>query len=633
MSKRWLYALVLVWAVGFLGTNAMQAQQTGDQIYFNAKIITVDNESFTPNLGTIAEAMHVQNGKILHVGTNAQIRAMGGPNTKMVDLKGRTVIPGIIPTHEHPWDWMAANQYVLKKVIPDDKIIVRFLENSPEENLLAFPRVLNEAVQKAKPGQWIYFVFTYGKNYEFSIGGNGGYGRGGLDPKAANILAEGKITKEMLDAAAPNNPVVLRDVFTSMVINQKAIDAARAVIPREFFVQPGQSTDNPAAGISFRWMFSDVVMKDFYRELLEIARLDMEWWAGYGITTFASNAYAPSNLRVYGELDRTGQMPLRNMWTWNWRHAYFYADPYWLYQQALMIGKGTDFLWYGGGRNASGSGCTDMEPVKVTTAEEALRQAGRQRCSYAPDSPGAKMLYDWVKAGGRYVNAHTVADKDIDNLMDVIEKASKDAGMTEEQIRAKRHTFDHSVLAPRQDQIPRLKRLGVIADANIFEIHQATPMIFETFGERAVSQVVPLKRLTDAGINTSLEMDRVLATTNFTYFSGFGFALDRKGWDGRIYGADQKIDRESLLKTATIRGAYYTLRENVLGSLKPGKWADFTVLDRDYLTVPVEDIANTRVLMTVVGGKVVHLVPSVARELGMQPTGSQVTLGAAASKW
>ncbi|MBI4464445.1 MAG: amidohydrolase family protein, partial [Acidobacteria bacterium] len=107
----------------------------------------------------------------------------------------------------------------------------------------------------------------------------------------------------------------------------------------------------------------------------------------------------------------------------------------------------------------------------------------------------------------------------------------------------------------------------------------------------------------------------------------------RKGWDGKVYGADQAVDRGTALKTATIWGAYFALREDMLGSLEPGKWADLIVLDRDYLTVPVEEIPKLRVLLTLVGGKVVHLVPSLAREWGMQPTGAQVELGGPAAQW
>jgi len=93
------------------------------------------------------------------------------------------------------------------------------------------------------------------------------------------------------------------------------------------------------------------------------------------------------------------------------------------------------------------------------------------------------------------------------------------------------------------------------------------------------------------------------------------------------------VDRASALKISTIWGAYYVMKENELGSIEPGKWADFAVLDKDYLTVPEDDIANIRVLMTVAGGKIVHLVPSLARDIGMQPAGAQVTLGGPAAQW
>jgi predicted amidohydrolase YtcJ len=109
--------------------------------------------------------------------------------------------------------------------------------------------------------------------------------------------------------------------------------------------------------------------------------------------------------------------------------------------------------------------------------------------------------------------------------------------------------------------------------------------------------------------------------------------ITRKSWDGKVYAPDQAVDRGTALKISTIWGGYYTMRENVLGSLEVGKWADFAVLDRDYLTVPVEPIGDLRVLMTVVGGKVVHLVPSLAREVGMQPAGAQVQIGGPAARW
>jgi predicted amidohydrolase YtcJ len=91
--------------------------------------------------------------------------------------------------------------------------------------------------------------------------------------------------------------------------------------------------------------------------------------------------------------------------------------------------------------------------------------------------------------------------------------------------------------------------------------------------------------------------------------------------DRQVYGPGERTDRIIQLKALTVWAGYYMLRENQLGTLEPGKFADFIVLDRDYLTIPEEEIPRINVLMTAVGGKPVHLNSSLAAELGMQPVG------------
>ena len=515
MRKRWYPVVWMAWLL-LLSAAASQAQQSPEMILYNGRIITVDDHSFTSRIGTIAQAMHVRNGRILHVGSNDQIRPMAGQNTKVIDLKGRAVIPGMILTHEHPWDWNPVEPSVTRKVLTDDLVVTRFLEGSPQENLKAFPGVLAEAVQKARPGQWIYIVFTNGKDYEWSTAGNNGFGRIGMDPEVFNPLSGDRITQEQLDAAAPHNPVVLRDVFTSMVVNQKAIDESRQVYTQPD-VNPARSAPNladPTGGSNrapnligdpstFRWFFGDVLMRNYHPQLVELMRLGLEWWAGYGLTAFSSNAYTASNLQVYDELDRKSRLPIRTMWSWNWRQNYFYSDPYFLKSMALNVGKGTDYVWFGGGRAVTGGGCTILEgspSSKLIHRDEVQVEARQRQCNYAPGARGAQLLYDWIKAGGRYVGNHTTGDGDMDNIFLVIEKASKDAGMTEEEIRAKRHGVDHMALWPRTDQIPYLKRLGIITSGDAFEIFQSSPAVFDIYGERGIEQVVPFKRVFDAGI-------------------------------------------------------------------------------------------------------------------------------------
>ena len=479
MKRRAMGIGVWVWTLVLVSTNGVQAQIAEDMIFHNGKIVTMDDPGFNSQVGTIAQAMHVQAGKIVQLEASAEILNLAGPDTKVMDLKGRMVLPDLILT--------------------DDIVVTRFLEGSPEENLKALPGVLAEAVEKARPGQWIYIVFTLGRKYEYGTRGNGPYGRGGISPEAFNALDGTHITKAQLDALAPNNSVLLRDVFISLMVNQKALDESRKVFPQPDVNRINEDTGMSGAG-AMRWFFGDVVMKDHYPKLVELMRLGLEWWAGYGMTTFSSNAYNPANLRVYTDLDRQGQLPVREGWSWNWRTKHFYPDPYFLDVLRTFTGQGTDYFWFVGGRIIEGGSYTNARVLptsKLAKIEGMGIEEAARNCAYGPGSDYAKLLYDYIKRGNRYVNHHTVGDRDIDNIINIIYQASKDAGMTDEEIRAKRHALDHSQMFPRADQVQPFKRLGIYASGNVFEIYQGSPAIFDIYGETAARWIVPKNRLSD----------------------------------------------------------------------------------------------------------------------------------------
>ena len=355
---------------------------------------------------------------------------------------------------------------------------------------------------------------------------------------------------------------------------------------------------------------------------------------GYGVTINASGLYTPGAVRAYRQLDQEGKMAIRVPWSYQWRpRPDMWSDPYLPEFMATMseAGGGSDYLWLTGlwpSDNASSCSTLPGTTPEVKESEE---------CHFAGDWRGgenATALYQMVKAGGRLAGIHTEADKDIDLVLDVIEKASKDGGFTIDQIRAKRHAYDHMGMSPRPDQVPRLKNLGMITGGANIQIWQGSgASILKDYGERGVDMIQPRKSLFDGGVMNTVEIDRPIGYTNLTYFHVLYTGVTRKDQDGKVWGQNQAISREAMLKSASIFGAYYARREDKLGSIEPGKWADFVVLDRDYLTIPVEDIKNIRVYMTMVGGKVIHLVPSLAREFGLQPTGAQVELGGPAAQW
>ncbi len=208
-----------------------------------------------------------------------------------------------------------------------------------------------------------------------------------------------------------------------------------------------------------------------------------------------------------------------------------------------------------------------------------------------------------------------------------MQEAAREAHLSDEQVRAQRQAMDHCGGAPRPDQIPLLKKYGIIASCKplfvYFELLDNLPL----FGERYAEWVSPRRSLLDGGVMTTTELDRAIGTMTFTPFSVNLYTdITRKARDGKVYVPKEAIDRVSALKAHTIWGAHYLFRENELGSLGPGKWADFIILDRDYMTIPEDDIPKIQVLATAVGGKFVHVRKEIAADLGESPKGSQALL-------
>ena len=139
------------------------------------------------------------------------------------------------------------------------------------------------------------------------------------------------------------------------------------------------------------------------------------------------------------------------------------------------------------------------------------------------------------------------------------------------------------------------------------------------YGIEYANWAVPRRSVSAAGIMNGFEIDRALPH-KLWYFVHIGMTRFNDK-EQKVLGASERTDRIIQLKSLTRWGAYYVLRENSLGTLEPGKLADYIVLDRDFLTIPDNDIPNVKVLMTAVGGKVVHLMPALAQEIGMAPVG------------
>ena len=298
-------ALMLALGCLLLSITATYAQNTPDTILYNGTIITVDDPSFNSSPGTIAQAIAIRDGRIVAVGENTRIRNLAGSSTKSIDLKGRTVVPGIIDTHDHPMDWEPVNPYVIKKVVSDDVVVVRFIDGSPNEVLQRLLPTLDEAVHKARPGQWIRIILLLGRQLEW------------VEPTQA--LIGKRITKQQLDLAAPNNPVEVRSAHVATMFNSRGIEEIKKVW--NLSITPFANNLNEATGEGgtiYRIVEPDVILKDRMDVIKEIYRLGLSWWAGYGITTVGTLFYAPSAVTAFRELGHERKLATRIAWGWNW---------------------------------------------------------------------------------------------------------------------------------------------------------------------------------------------------------------------------------------------------------------------------------------------------------------------------
>lgn len=319
-----------------------------ESIVYNAKIITVDNDSFTSNIGTITSAMAIREEKILAVGDNDEIRALAGPHTLLIDLKGRTVVPpGFVVVHNHPMDWAPVVPQIMHKTVPEDIMVHRYLTGDPREQVAKFPQVLEETVKAAKPGAWIQIVLIWDIN---------------VSPDDPDIHFAGtRITKQQLDLAAPNNPVLIRSRESILrqgregMLNRKAVEVVRREGPPEFLKSMNnldqEERTGVMSGLVYRMIIPEVIFKNRLDLYTEMIRQDLSWWASLGQTTFGSFLYHyPNIIKAFRLLDRRGELVNRVAWGWGalpdtaWERDF--EDPFLVADLATREGTGTDYMWY-----------------------------------------------------------------------------------------------------------------------------------------------------------------------------------------------------------------------------------------------------------------------------------------------
>ncbi len=529
------------------------ATEHADVIFHNGKIVTVDDYF------TVAQAVAIKGERVMATGRNGEIAKLAGSGTRKIDLKGRTVIPGLIDNHAH---FMRAAEYWHQEIRLDGV-------TSRKQAL----EMIARKAQESKPGEWVLALGGW------SIEQFGDDRRG--------------FTKAELDAVAPNNPVALQLIYFRIYTNTvglKAlgIDANTPNPPGGTIAKDanGQPTGVLNGGGAVRVTLSklgEVAME----KMTANARVLLRDLNGMGITAYqdqGGRSFTPRYFEPIRTLWENRELTVRVFYN-VWQEPESPKDVDGILPKIKEMKPFQGDNWF----DNTGYGETVYFPLHDNTL-------------VAKTQPSAENMVQWrriaqaVADKGMHLNVHTQLRGSIERFLTEIEDINK-----VKPIKGLRWTFSHVDQLEPQD-LDRLRRLGMYVQLHSRPTIQGV-LFHNVYGDKAYD-MPPLRMVQDSGIPWGLGSDATAVTPSNPFYT-LGWAVT-----GRMLGGfkvlKQTITREEALIAHTRSNAYLLFQEGNLGSLQKGKYADLLVLDRDYLTVPADQIKDLKPLLTMVGGKIVY---------------------------
>ena len=557
-----------------LCSHASAASAPADLIVVDASIATM-----VPGAPRVS-ALAVRGDRIVAMGTDDEIRALAGPATRVLDVDGRLVTPGFIEGHGH---FMSLGETLglldLRAAGSWDDIVAK----------------VRAASATAKPGEWIR-------------------GAGWHQEKWSSLPAgavDGVPTHETLTAAAPRNPVMLEHASGhGVVVNAAALTAAgiddRSPDPAGGrIVRDGQGhatgwlVDNAmslaqAALARDRESMSPEARRT--ERVAQVQRAGAEAIAK-GVTTFHDAGTPFADIDLYRELAGQGELPLRLYVMVGGESNARMASQLARYR---TIGYAGNFL--------------TVRAIK-SMADGALGSRSALLLEPYSDDPGNTGLRvdtletiagtgELALAHGYQLNTHAIGDRANRDILDLYARLWRGV----EQPQALRWRIEHAQHLHPAD-VPRFGRMGVIAAMQGVHATSDGPWVPKRLGEpRAGERTYVWRALWDAGAVIANGTDTPVEDVD--PLASYRATVTRRLADGSTFHPEQRLTREEALATYTRNNAYAAFEEGEKGTLEPGKLADFVVLSHDILQVPEQELAATKVLYTVLGGRIVHAAPA-----------------------
>lgn len=561
-------SLTVLYLIQSCGDKEVVKNQA-DLVLINGIIATVEDDNPT------AEAVAIKEGKIVAVGSTREIENYLGKTTQVIDLKGKFVMPGFNESHAHFLGLGNSKQILdLREAKNWDEVIT----------------IVAKAVGSSKPGEWII-------------------GRGWHQEKfnqKPNPNVNGYPVHNKLSKASPNNPVMLSHASGHAVLaNAKAMQICGV----------NRNTANPLGGTIVRDSLGRAIgvfeengenlIRKFYDEYLakrtpEQIRADYmkqiqlasEECLKKGITSFSdagetfevidlmkqladSNKFSVRLNVMVGDSLAIMKRKLKDYLMIDYANNFFTVRSIKQYIDGALGSRGAWMLEpYNDLPNHTGSNVTSIDELKGIS--ELALESGFQ------------------------MNIHAIGDRGNREVLNIYEKIFKKHPDKKDL----RWRIEHAQHLSAQD-IPRFAKLGVIAAMQSVHCTSDATFVPVRLGEqRAEEGAYVWKKLINSGATICNGTDAPVEDVD--PIKSFYSSVTRKSPDEKVFYGDQKMSRLEALKSYTINGAFATFEENIKGSIKVGKLADLVVFSNDLLKCSEEDIQNTKVLYTIVGGKILY---------------------------
>jgi predicted amidohydrolase YtcJ len=524
--------------------------QDSDTVLVNGKILTVDGRF------SARQAIAIRDGKILALGDTPGIRKLAGPQTRVIDLQGRTVIPGLIDSHLHA--------------------IRAALSFSTEVNWIgarSLPEALGrirEAAHAMKPGAWL--IVAGGWNVQ-------------------QFKENRRPTQAELMAAAPDNPVYVQlaygwvmmtpAAYRALHISSDADLGAGGRLERDTDGKLTGGISGPQRVITSLFdrlpkpSFAEQVegTRKFFRELNRLALT--------GVVDPQGNNMTPSDYAALFQVWREGQLTVRVAYSLGSQMPGAELEEFQNLTRLLPMGFGDDMLRFNGiGESVTAAMYNNDKPTPA-------------------DKDKYYEIARWAAERGMTLTQHWGRDASVGELLSVFERVNKEVPI------APLHWSIAHLNDASPESLRRMKALGVgwtVQDAMYF----GGDAFLQQAGAAAARRAPPVETAKEIGVAVGAGTDahRVASYNPFTALQWF---LDGKTVAGTaLRGPEETPSRQDALRFYTLGSAWFSRDESKCGSLEVGKLADLAVLSADYMTVPVEQVGSLESVLTMVGGKVVY---------------------------